>query len=131
MNVGAPPDEMLTSAEPLCVGSAADVAVTVTTPGDAPGAVYSPAGVIVPSAGGLLLPARLSVHETPVLFVGPFTVAVNWNDSNGPIVAVGGVTCTVMPDSIVRLAIANALESIVLVTRITAVFGVGNAGGAV
>lgn len=45
--------------------------------------------------------------------------------------AVAGVIWTRIPESIVRFAVTNAFVFTVLVTRISAVFGVGRVDGAV
>jgi hypothetical protein len=59
------------------------------------------------------------------------TVAVNVNLSCGAIVAVVGLIWTVMPEVIVTVAVAKAVESTVLVATTRIGFVEGTAGGAV
>ena len=58
-------------------------------------------------------------------------MAVNVNLSCGAIVAVVGVICTVIPDVIVTVEVANAVESTVLVATTSIGFVEGTAAGAV
>ena len=75
VNIGAA--IMVTVAEPDCVGSATEVALTLTAAGEGTetGAVYSPVPEIVPQMAPLH-PAPERLHVT-VVFVAPLTVAEN------------------------------------------------------
>src|ERR1700735_4739534 len=89
--------------------SAADVAVTVTLPGEFDGAMYVPAGQGCGAAGfgqtnpivelppTTVILSAVTLHVTAVLLV-PLTVAVNKTLSPGAIVALGGAMETRTPE---------------------------------
>jgi hypothetical protein len=76
----------VTVAVPIVWATLVAVTVTVCCAVIVAGAVYSPAGVIVPAPVGTL-------QVTPVVLV-PVTVAVNWVVCPCPSVAIGGFTVT-------------------------------------
>ena len=111
--------------------SATEVAVTVTPDGfgTVPGAVYSPAGEIVPHDAPLQpVPARL--HVT-LVFVEPVTVAVNCCVFPAATSTVAGEILTATGATIVTVAVANVVGSAAKATLTVTRGGVGIALGAV
>ena len=75
-------------------------------------------------------PASLFTCQVTAWLVEPVTVAENWNVSPVPINAVVGVTVTVMPDSIVTVAVAVALVEACEIAVMVTALGFGTVGGA-
>src|SRR5580698_764976 len=129
---------MVTDAEPDFEESAADVAVTVTDPGEIAGEKYSPGvqGTVMPLLGQtnpmVELPPTTGPPVDPVtdqvtpLFGVPCTFALNWYVSPVAIAAVVGSTVTVIPEVMFTVAVPNAFRSCVL----TATTKNGLVGGA-
>ncbi len=124
----------VTVAVPLRVGSATEVAVTVTAAGEGTlaGAVYNPLVEIVPQAAPLH-PAPLSVHVTPLFNASLLTVAANCfvfvtftEPVVGDTLTVTTATAAVIVIVVVALFVASAIEVAFSVT----VAGDGTAAGA-
>ena len=120
----------VTVAAPDFVGSACDVAVTVTVAGfgTVVGAVYRPPLVIVPHAAPLQ-PAPERLHVTVVLFV-PVTVAVNCCWPAVGTWALLGETAT-LTTTMVTVAVADFVGSAFEVAVTLTADGVGTLVGAV
>jgi uncharacterized protein (DUF2237 family) len=121
----------VTVAEADLLGSACEVAVTVTVGGvgTEAGAVYRPATVMVPHVGPLQ-PVPEIVQVTVVLIV-PVTVAVNCCLAPVTTFAEDGDTETATGSNIVTVAEADLLGSACEVAVTVTVGGVGTEAGAV
>lgn len=122
---------IVTDDEDVLVGSAALVAVTVTSAGEgtAGGAVYSPAPLIVPHAAALQ-PLPCTAHVTAVFEV-PTTEASNCCVAPTTTEALAGLAVTTTTGTMVTVAAAVLLGSAMLVAATATLGGEGATMGAV
>jgi hypothetical protein len=127
----APPEVMVTVADPDLVGSESKVAVTATIGGLGAfaGAVYSPLVLMLPQADPPHpLPDMLQITRALEL---PLTVAVNCNWARGFSWAEGGDTLTEAAATSVTAAEAAADGSAIAVAFTATLGGAGRVAGAV